>query len=87
MYIDFERLLKVCRLSLRNDEKEKMEKEINEIIKYFDVLDSIEIKEAKEHQTSNVEVLRKDEVRPFDDIDGLLKNTKTYRFSVVGPKV
>jgi aspartyl/glutamyl-tRNA(Asn/Gln) amidotransferase C subunit len=88
MYIDFDRLLKVCRLDLEKEAREKMEKEIAEIIKYFDTLDSVKIDEIKEyHSKSDVEVLRKDEVKEFENIDGLLKNTKIYRFYVVGPKI
>jgi len=86
MYIDFDRLLKVCRIRLDKEEKEKMEKELEEIIKYFDVLDSVKIEEVNE-QHAKVERLRQDEVKQFDNVDGLLKNTKTYRFYVVGPKV
>ena len=86
MHIDFDRLLKVCRIRLEKEEKEKMEKEIDDIIKYFDVLDSVKIEEVNE-QRAKVERLRKDEVKQFDNIEGLLKNTKTYRFYVVGPKV
>ncbi|MFP3215187.1 MAG: Asp-tRNA(Asn)/Glu-tRNA(Gln) amidotransferase subunit GatC [Candidatus Micrarchaeota archaeon] len=86
MQSDFDRLLKVCRIRLDKEEKEKMEKELEEIIKYFDVLDSVKIEEVNE-QRAKVERLRKDEVKQFDNIEGLLKNTKTYRFYVVGPKV
>ncbi|MFP3279046.1 MAG: Asp-tRNA(Asn)/Glu-tRNA(Gln) amidotransferase subunit GatC [Candidatus Micrarchaeota archaeon] len=86
MQSDFDRLLKVCRIRLDKEEKERMEKELEEIIKYFDVLDSVKIEEVNE-QRAKVERLRKDEVKQFDNIEGLLKNTKTYRFYVVGPKV
>jgi len=86
MQSDFDKLLKVCRIRLDKEEKEKMEKELEEIIKYFDVLDSVRIEEVNE-QRAKVERLRKDEVKQFDNIEGLLKNTKTYRFYVVGPKV
>jgi Asp-tRNAAsn/Glu-tRNAGln amidotransferase C subunit len=86
MQSDFDRLLKVCRIRLGKEEREKMEKELDEIIKYFDVLDSVKIEEVNE-QRAKVERLRKDEVKQFDNIEGLLKNTKTYRFYVVGPKV
>jgi len=86
MHIDFDRLLKVCRIRLEKEEKEKIGKEIDDIIKYFDVLDSVKIEEVNE-QRAKVERLRKDEVKQFDNIEGLLKNTKIYRFYVVGPKV
>jgi len=86
MHIDFDRLLKVCRIRLEKEEKEKMKKELDEIIKYFDMLDSVKIEEVN-GQHAKVERLRQDEVKQFDNIDGLLKNTKTYRFYVVGPKV
>ena len=86
MQSDFDRLLKVCRIRLEKEEREKMEKELDEIIKYFDVLDSVKVEEVNE-QRAKVESLRKDEVKQFDNIEGLLKNTKTYRFYVVGPKV
>ena len=50
------------------------------------MLDSVKIEEVN-GQHAKVERLRQDEVKQFDNIEGLLKNTKTYRFYVVGPKV
>ncbi|MGC8710590.1 MAG: Asp-tRNA(Asn)/Glu-tRNA(Gln) amidotransferase subunit GatC [Candidatus Micrarchaeia archaeon] len=87
-YIDFDRLLKVCRLRLEPSEKEEIEKDVLDIIKYFDTLDSLKIDDIKVyHSKSDVEVLREDNVEAFGNVEGLLKNTKTYRFYVVGPKI
>ncbi|MGC8538452.1 MAG: Asp-tRNA(Asn)/Glu-tRNA(Gln) amidotransferase subunit GatC [Candidatus Micrarchaeia archaeon] len=87
-YIDFDRLLKICRLELEPDEKEKMQKGIVEVIAYFDTLNSFNAEvEGTASKEEKPGVLREDVVKEFDDVDGLLKNTKTYRFYVVGPKI
>ncbi len=85
---EFDRLLEVCRIRLSEDEKEKMKKDINEVLSYFDRIQKIECDLDPAYQPVDLpEQLREDVVKDFKEVDLILKNTKTYRFYVVGPKV
>ncbi|MEM3227769.1 MAG: Asp-tRNA(Asn)/Glu-tRNA(Gln) amidotransferase subunit GatC [Candidatus Micrarchaeaceae archaeon] len=87
-YKEFERLLKVCRLRLGEDEKEKMKKDIDEILSYFNEIDKVKGDAEPAYQPIDLpEQLREDSVIPFEDVDAILSNTKTYRFYVIGPKI
>ncbi|MEM0094952.1 MAG: Asp-tRNA(Asn)/Glu-tRNA(Gln) amidotransferase subunit GatC [Candidatus Micrarchaeaceae archaeon] len=87
-YKEFERLLNVCRIRLSEADKEKMKRDIEEIISYFDEIDKVKCDEEPAYQPIDLpEQLREDSVIPFEDTDDILANTKTYRFYVVGPKV
>ncbi len=87
-YKEFERLLKVCRIRLSENETEEMKKEIDEILAYFDKIDNIKCEEDPAYQPIDLpEQLREDVTEQFNDIDAILANTKTYRFYVVGPKI
>jgi aspartyl/glutamyl-tRNA(Asn/Gln) amidotransferase C subunit len=86
---EFERLLKICRLSLKDEEKEKLRKQIEEVIeKYFDKIESVNCDEPPAYHPIEIPgKLREDEPKQFDNIVGLLKNTKTFRGYVISPKV
>lgn len=85
---EFERLLAVCRIPLKEDEKAKMQKEIDEVLAYFSKIDSIDCKSEPAYQPVDIpERLRDDIVKNCAETDLILKNTKTYRFYIVGPKV
>jgi aspartyl-tRNA(Asn)/glutamyl-tRNA(Gln) amidotransferase subunit C len=86
---EFDRLVGICRLRLSGEEREAIKKDINEIIKYFDAIEKVDTKNASEayHPIHIDEKLRDDVIVPFDNTEGLLNNTRTYRFYVVGPKV
>ena len=86
---EFDRLLKVCRISLSRDEKDRIINDIEEIIKYFNTLNEFETGNTSEsyHAIQIPERLRQDKVEAFQNTNGILKNTKTYRFYVVGPKI
>ncbi len=85
---EFERLLSICRIRLSDSEKEQMKKEINEVLAYFDRIERIKCDlEPAYHPIDLPEQLREDVVIDFDGIDLILKNAKTYRFYIVGPKI
>lgn len=86
---EFKRLVGTCRLSLNSDEESAIKEDLDDIIKYFDAIEKVDTKNISEayHSVEIKEKLREDKIVPFDDVDSLLVNTKTYRFYVVGPKV
>ncbi len=85
---EFERLLGVCRIHLSDPEKEKMKREIDEVLDYFDKIERIKCDLEPAYQPIDLpEQLREDVVKDCEDADMILKNTKTYRFYIVGPKV
>jgi aspartyl/glutamyl-tRNA(Asn/Gln) amidotransferase C subunit len=86
---DFERLLSICRIRLSEEEKKAVKGEIEAVIKYFDAVEGIDCDKEEEayHPVPIPQKLRKDKVEECEDADLLLKNTKTYRFYVVGPKI
>jgi len=89
-YKEFERLLEVCRIRLSEGEKEGMKRDIDEILEYFNKIEKDKVgKDVKPaYQPIDLpEQLREDEVIPFEDVDDILANTKTYRFYIVGPKI
>lgn len=86
---EFKTLLETCRLEIGEEEKSKNNKDIDEILEYFNQLDHIDCTDiSAAFQPIEVpERLRDDTVEEFSDIDGILKNTTTHRSYVVGPKV
>lgn len=85
---DFERLLKICRLRLSEADKPQIKKDIEEVLDYFNVLDDVGMEGEMAYQPVSIEGrMREDSVEDFKNIRGMLKNTKTYRFYVVGPKI
>ncbi len=87
--IEFERLLEVCRLSLTATEFSSIKKDIDEILTYFDTLESVDTEGVEEafHPVTIPEKTREDIPEEFKDTDLILDNTKTYRFYVVGPEL
>lgn len=85
---EFDRLLTVCRIQLSEEERPKIKKDIEEIIEYFNTLDTLDVKEtdAAYHPVPIKGKMRNDKLEEFPDINLILSNTKTYRFYVVGPK-
>lgn len=86
---EFERLMAICRLKLSDADKGKIKSDIENVIEYFDLIDKIETGNLKEayHPIHIEGKTREDTASSFSNIDGLLNNTKTYRFYVVGPRV
>ena len=86
---DFDRLLKICRLKLADNDREKIKKDIDEIISYFNTIETIDC-DTYLPSYQPVEVLpkkRPDKVEHFRGSAKLLKNSKIYRFYIVGPKI
>ncbi len=86
---EFSRLLKICRIHLSEDERLAIKKDTNDILEYFNSLSEVSTKEVHEayHPISVPEKMRSDVPLDFPDVPLLLKNTKTYRFYVVGPDI
>jgi len=86
---NFERLLKICRLRLEPGEKEAIKKDIGDILDYFNTIEGVECDKYSPsyHPVSIAQKKRADKVEPFPDTASLLKNSKIYRFYVVGPKI
>ena len=86
---DFDRLLKICRLSLEKNEKTKIKHEIDEIIDYFNTIEGVDCDNySPSYQPVAVPPkMRHDKPEQFKDIGKLLKNSKIYRFFIVGPKI
>ncbi len=87
--VDLDRLLKICRLRLADSEKEKIKKDIDEIINYFNTIESVNCDKCSPSYQP-IAVLpkkRPDKIEPFHSPGKLLKNSKIYRFYIVGPKI
>lgn len=86
---DFERLLKICRISLTEKEAAAIRKDISSILEYFDAIETVKCDslEPSYHPINVKERLREDIVKPFENPDELLKGTKTHRFYVIGPDI
>lgn len=86
---EFDRLLKTCRISLASDEKSQIKKDTDEIIAYFNTISDVNCDGyAPAYQPINVAPKRrKDVVEHFKESGKLLKNSKIYRFFIVGPKI
>ncbi len=84
---EFNRLLKVCRIKLEESEYDSIKKDVNEILEYFKVLNELDTSGVLEayHPIKIPEKTHDDTVFKFNNTEGILKNTKTYRFYVVGP--
>lgn len=85
---EFERLLKISRVRLTDDEKRKIRKDIEEIISYFDKIQGIECKEAPAYQPIDVPTrFRKDVVKKFGNVEGLKKDAVLNGDYIRGPKL
>ncbi len=86
---EFIRLLKICRIHPSESELPALKKNVDEILTYFNSLEEVDTKHVKEayHPIDIREKFRNDNTSDFPDIDLILKNTKTYRFYVVGPDI
>lgn len=84
-----ERVLATCRIKLTQDELNKISKDIDEILGYFDTISEADC-DGYDPAFQPITIppkLRDDKADTFGDVPGLLKNSKIYRFYVVGPKV
>ena len=85
---EFERLLAICRIKLDDSEKHSLKKDIESVLDYFDILESVSSQGSVAYQPIDVEgIMRDDSVEIFKNISGILRNARTFRFYVVGPRV
>ena len=86
---EFERLLHTCRIKLQDAEKERIKKDIESVLEYFDTIQQIDTGNIVEHYhpIDIDERLRQDSESQFTDVSLLLANSKTHRFYIVGPKI
>ncbi|MCL4381263.1 MAG: Asp-tRNA(Asn)/Glu-tRNA(Gln) amidotransferase subunit GatC [Candidatus Marsarchaeota archaeon] len=86
---EFERLLRICRIKLQDAEREKIKKDIESVLDYFDTIQQIDTGNIAEqyHPIPIDQRLRQDSESAFEDVDLLLANSRTHRFYVVGPKI
>lgn len=86
---EFNKLLETCRLELNESESDKIKKDIEEVITYFNILDSIDCEnlEPAYHAVDIPETTRDDSTEEFTDKKAILDNTKTHRFYVIGPEI
>ncbi|EFD93200.1 MAG: hypothetical protein BJBARM5_0073 [Candidatus Parvarchaeum acidophilus ARMAN-5] len=85
---DFDKLLKVTRISLGKDEKEKLSADINDILIFFDKIN--QFSSSNDYTFHPVEIDGK--TREDTNVDkaenkDMLNNAERYRFFVIGPKV
>ncbi len=79
----------LSRIKLDDVQAEKMQKEINAVVKYMDILNTVDTKDVEpiSHVFNVHNVLRKDEVKQSFDRSELLKNAPAHtEESVVVPK-
>ncbi len=86
---EFERLLKTARIELDEEEYSLIEKDINQILRFFDRLEnvSLEDEELAFHPVEIPEKLRKDSTETRDGIENIFYNGENYRFYFLGPKI
>ncbi|MCL5018026.1 MAG: Asp-tRNA(Asn)/Glu-tRNA(Gln) amidotransferase subunit GatC [Candidatus Parvarchaeota archaeon] len=86
---EFDRLLKVCRLKVPAKQREKLRKDTDDILRYFDKISEVKCDDVKPafHSIDIPGKYREDKQAKFENVEGILKNTKTYRFFVIGPKI
>ncbi len=84
---EFDRLLKICRIHLDKSEYQSIKKDVDEILEYFKILDEVDTSKVVEafHPIKIPEKTSDDTIQEFNNTEGILKNSKTYRFYVVGP--
>ncbi len=86
---EFKSLLETARISLIETESEKIKKDLEEVISYFDQLDKIDCGNLQPayHPIEIPGIMRDDVPEEFKEKKELLDNTKTHRLYVIGPEV
>ncbi len=87
--LEFERLLKITRLRLDDLEKKAIQKDIEEVIGYFENISEISTEgEEKAHHPIKVDArLREDGILGFEDVEMLKRQSKLHDGYIVGPKL
>ena len=86
---EFKRLLKTARIELDEEESASIEKDINEILRFFDKLEDLSLKdeELAFHPVEIPEKLRKDSTENKNKVENVFYNAENYRFYFLGPKI
>ena len=92
MMISIEETKKVAELAkLEFDEKglEKMSKELSNILGYMEILNDIDTENilANEIMSSNINCIREDKVKKFENTKGILENAKTIGDMINVPSI
>ncbi len=81
---DVDKIAKLAKLKFAEDEKVKLQKDLNKILEYIDQLNELELENVEPLENINVteNVLRKDEVLKWLTTEEALKNapSKTGKF-------
>ena len=86
---EFKRLLKTARIELDEEESAAIEKDINEILLFFDKLEGVSLdnEELAFHPVEVPEKLREDSTQNKNEVDNIFYNAENYRFYFLGPKI
>ncbi|MGC8533333.1 MAG: Asp-tRNA(Asn)/Glu-tRNA(Gln) amidotransferase subunit GatC [Candidatus Parvarchaeum sp.] len=86
---EFDRLLKTSRIELDAEEAASIEKDIEEILKFFDTLEDVSLNNEKLafHPVEIPEKLRDDSTQSKDQIENVFYNGDNYRFYFLGPRI
>lgn len=86
---ELDRLLAVCRISLKEEEKARIKADVEEIISYLGQVAAIDCADLEPaYQPIDVPTRFKDDkVREFKEKELLLKGSKLYKGYVVGPNL
>jgi aspartyl/glutamyl-tRNA(Asn/Gln) amidotransferase C subunit len=86
---EFYKLLKTARIELEDEELDPIEKDIEDILDFFNRIESVPL-DADNMAFHSVDIpgkLRQDKEDGKDDIDNVFYNSESYRFYFLGPKV
>lgn len=86
---EFNRLLKTARIDLDEEESAYIEKDINDILRFFDKLEDVSLndEELAFHPVEIPEKLRDDSNENKNEIENVFYNGENYRFYFLGPKI
>lgn len=72
----FERLERLAKLSLKPREREKLRKDLNEILAYMEMLDELDVSKVEPLYTpvESKAPLRGDQIKVFEHIQGIVQN-------------
>ena len=87
--LEFERLLKTTRLKLDEKEKVAIQKDIEEVIGYFEKIGEIDTdgEEKAHHPIKVYPRFREDSVSKFTEVDMLKRQSKLQDGYIIGPKL
>ena len=87
---EVENVAKLSRLDLTGKEKEEMTKTLNDILVYMEKLSELDTTDVEPmtHAIPKENVMRPDEIKPFDVTDEILENAPDVKGSLIKvPKV